>query len=123
MNAHLAALDEMYEKRNADFYDLSKRLIFDSGIPVDADAASQWGSATIRMSVYETDVLFWMVRPTSSSVFGGRLGIIRDVVPSRHIGRDSFVLTTLSDAAWAVIIVLQGGQYSFIEQIGRDFGR
>lgn len=60
----------MYEKRNADFHDLSKRLTFDSGIPVDAYINAQWdGPVTIPLSVYETDVLFWMVSLVLSPLF------------------------------------------------------
>ena len=33
MNAHLAAFDEMVDRRNADFHDLSKRLAFEVGVP------------------------------------------------------------------------------------------
>lgn len=61
MNAHLAAFDEMYEKRNLDFHDLSKRVLFDSGVPAEPDPGSQWAPTTASLSVYETDVLFWMV--------------------------------------------------------------
>ncbi|KAF8065021.1 DNase I-like protein [Lyophyllum atratum] len=54
VNAHLAAFDEMLEKRNADFQDLSKRLNFESEI-VDTP-----GLSPLLISAYETDVLFWM---------------------------------------------------------------
>ena len=33
VNAHLAAADDMCDRRNADFHDLSRRLQFDSGVP------------------------------------------------------------------------------------------
>ncbi|KAI8989001.1 DNase I-like protein [Trametes punicea] len=64
VNSHLAAFDEMFEKRNADFHDLSKRLQFDSGIVADDAVASGsgYGPATIPLSVFETDTLFWLVR-------------------------------------------------------------
>ncbi|KAH9933096.1 DNase I-like protein [Amylocystis lapponica] len=62
VNSHLAAFDEMYEKRNTDFHDLSRRLIFDSGIPVSGSLeASSYPLPTVPLSVYETDALFWMV--------------------------------------------------------------
>jgi phosphatidylinositol-bisphosphatase len=55
VNAHLAAFDDMVEKRNSDFYELSRRLAFpvDSALPGE-DPASR--------SVFWTDALFWMVR-------------------------------------------------------------
>ncbi|KAL6304662.1 DNase I-like protein [Sparassis latifolia] len=63
VNSHLAAFEEMYERRNADFHDLSKRLVFDSGIPVagSLDQGRGYVPATIQLSVFETDALFWMV--------------------------------------------------------------
>jgi len=58
VNSHLAAFDEMAEKRNTDFHDLSTRLDFKS-------------EDDPPLCVYETDALFWMVslqtrRPTIS---------------------------------------------------------
>lgn len=67
VNAHLAAFDEMVEKRNSDFIDLSKRLTFKHIIdPVEAtEEASEYAGAgvlsTHLLNVYETDTLFWMV--------------------------------------------------------------
>ena len=75
VNAHLAAFDEMTEKRNADFHDLSKRLTFDNNdiAPQPPGAEGEDISTGPRtdllesdpssqpLSVYETDVLFWMV--------------------------------------------------------------
>ncbi|KAI0696327.1 Endonuclease/exonuclease/phosphatase [Cytidiella melzeri] len=63
VNAHLAAFDEMYEKRNADFHDLSKRLSFDSGISVNeieehGVTPSSWRS--VPLTVYQSDALFWL---------------------------------------------------------------
>lgn len=46
----------MFEKRNADFQDLSKRLTFDS------EVLDTTGLAPLPITVYESDVLFWMVR-------------------------------------------------------------
>jgi inositol polyphosphate 5-phosphatase INPP5B/F len=64
VNAHLAAFDEMYERRNADFHDLSKRLSFDSGISmdefVDQDSPSSSSSRLIPLNVYQTDAVFWL---------------------------------------------------------------
>jgi hypothetical protein len=59
VNAHLAAFEEMQERRNADFHDLSKRLLFDparvANVPYTEPSAS-------ALSIYDTDALFWMVR-------------------------------------------------------------
>ena len=63
VNAHLAAFDEMYEKRNADFHDISRRLVFDSGISAGDGATSvQPGNTpvTAALNVYQSDALFWM---------------------------------------------------------------
>jgi len=54
VNAHLAAFDEMFERRNSDFHDLSKRLKFDSEIMDTSE------SAPLALTVYESDALFWM---------------------------------------------------------------
>ncbi len=64
VNTHLAAFDEMFEKRNADFHDLSKRLQFDSGLPADDSTAPNggYGPSTVQLNIFETDVLFWLVR-------------------------------------------------------------
>ncbi|KAH0578595.1 hypothetical protein H2248_003736 [Termitomyces sp. 'cryptogamus'] len=55
VNSHLAAFDEMAEKRNSDFQEISKKLKF---APPLSDRA---GTVPVHMSVYESDVLFWMV--------------------------------------------------------------
>jgi phosphatidylinositol-bisphosphatase len=54
VNSHLAAFDEMADKRHLDFWNISKRLEFDSGI-VSEDGVN------VSSGVYETDALFWMV--------------------------------------------------------------
>ena len=59
MNTHLAAFDEMVDKRNADFHDLKKRLRFDNGLSYDAEGNS--GFANPPLSIYESDVLVWLV--------------------------------------------------------------
>ncbi|KAJ7507015.1 DNase I-like protein [Mycena galericulata] len=53
VNAHLAAFDEMFEKRNADFHDLAKRLQFDLGVSTE-------DGASVTRNIFESDVLFWM---------------------------------------------------------------
>ena len=62
VNAHLAAFDEMFEKRNADFHDLSRRLTFDSGVPAHEElvAGKKASSPTVPLNVYQTDALFWL---------------------------------------------------------------
>ncbi|RPD60669.1 DNase I-like protein [Lentinus tigrinus ALCF2SS1-7] len=62
VNAHLAAFDEMYEKRNADFQELSKRLVFEPAISVDEQAAngSWYSPAAAPLSIFESDALFWL---------------------------------------------------------------
>ncbi|KZT05009.1 DNase I-like protein [Laetiporus sulphureus 93-53] len=61
VNSHLAAFDEMYDRRNADFHDLSKRLIFDTGMPAPQSSENDVQSpGLMSISVFETDALFWM---------------------------------------------------------------
>ncbi|KAF9460415.1 Endonuclease/exonuclease/phosphatase [Collybia nuda] len=54
VNAHLAAFDDMVDKRNSDFQDLSRRLSFDS------EVMDSTGLVPLPISVYESDALFWM---------------------------------------------------------------
>jgi phosphatidylinositol-bisphosphatase len=75
VNAHLAAFDEMIEKRNADFHDLSKRLSFDNNeVPAQPPGAEGEDISleprtdlvgteptSQLLSIYESNVLFWMV--------------------------------------------------------------
>ncbi|TFK84297.1 DNase I-like protein [Polyporus arcularius HHB13444] len=64
VNAHLAAFDEMYEKRNADFQELSKRLVFEPAISVEDQQPPSNGSwyspAAAPLSIFESDALFWL---------------------------------------------------------------
>ncbi|KAG1802570.1 DNase I-like protein [Suillus variegatus] len=62
VNAHLAAFDEMVERRNFDFHDLSRRLVFDQTDELDSDSYANTASETSRRPVglFESDVLFWM---------------------------------------------------------------
>ncbi|OJA10505.1 hypothetical protein AZE42_07826 [Rhizopogon vesiculosus] len=62
VNAHLAAFDEMVERRNFDFHELSRRLIFYPTDGLDSDANSNVEVETPRkaMGLFESDVLFWM---------------------------------------------------------------
>ncbi|KAF6751635.1 DNase I-like protein [Ephemerocybe angulata] len=59
VNAHLAAFDEMVDKRNQDFHDLSKRLTFEVTWPSEEDQELDYSLPTL--SAYESDALFWMV--------------------------------------------------------------
>lgn len=64
VNSHLAAFDEMVDKRNADFHDLSKRLLFESVDPLPGPAGAVPGQSPLgidKVNVFESDVLFWMV--------------------------------------------------------------
>jgi inositol polyphosphate 5-phosphatase INPP5B/F len=58
VNTHLAAFDEMADKRNADFHDLGTKLKFNTGSTYDADGNGNFPSP---LSIYESDVLIWMV--------------------------------------------------------------
>lgn len=59
MNAHLAAADELVERRNYDFQELSGRLAF---APLDLNESHPTTlSAKDTYNIYQCDVLFWMV--------------------------------------------------------------
>ncbi|KAG2040787.1 Endonuclease/exonuclease/phosphatase [Suillus americanus] len=62
VNAHLAAFDEMVERRNFDFHDLSRRLVFDQTDELNSDSFANTALETSRRTVglFESDVLFWM---------------------------------------------------------------
>ncbi|EKM57325.1 uncharacterized protein PHACADRAFT_208418 [Phanerochaete carnosa HHB-10118-sp] len=62
VNAHLAAFDEMYEKRNADFHDISRRLVFDAGAPAPGAPSPQAGGAppNAPLHAFQSDALFWL---------------------------------------------------------------
>ena len=64
VNSHLAAFDEMFDRRNADFHDISKRLLFDYDTPVSemqtrGDTPRE--HISMALNVFETDAIFWMV--------------------------------------------------------------
>lgn len=65
VNAHLAAFDEMVEKRNQEFHELSRRLTFGRDLEevemTDTDGNSGEPSMPVGISVFEADALFWMV--------------------------------------------------------------
>ncbi|KAJ7595016.1 DNase I-like protein [Mycena floridula] len=60
VNSHLAAFDEMVDRRNADFHDLSKRLLFDPVHPMATPISTQQALNVDKINVYESDALFWM---------------------------------------------------------------
>ena len=59
VNSHLAAFDEMVDRRNTDFRDLSSRLLFRQQADPNAEAPVETSPQT-DISVFATDVLFWM---------------------------------------------------------------
>ena len=59
VNSHLAAFDEMVDRRNTDFHDLSSRLLFRQQAALNAEAPAE-SSLQADISVFETDVLFWL---------------------------------------------------------------
>ena len=59
VNSHLAAFDEMVDRRNADFHDLSSRLLFRRQADPTAEAPAG-NSPQVDVSAFDTDVLFWM---------------------------------------------------------------
>ena len=60
VNSHLAAFDEMVDRRNADFHDLSSRLLFRWQTDPNAEALAPENSPRVDVSVFDTDVLFWI---------------------------------------------------------------
>lgn len=90
VNAHLAAFDEMVDKRNSDFHELSKRLTFENPTLANSDADQYRGNGGERanylddvtaqtvglnppLSVYEGDVVFWMVSIELSAIQSSRI--------------------------------------------------
>ncbi|KAJ7450812.1 DNase I-like protein [Mycena latifolia] len=66
VNAHLAAFDEMVERRNADFHELARKLRFDVGVGAGGAAVVQGSGISAvpvatTCNIFESDVLFWMV--------------------------------------------------------------
>ncbi|KAJ3814924.1 DNase I-like protein [Lentinula aff. lateritia] len=59
--SHLAAFDEMVAKRNADFHELSKRLVFDSSILATSTSTGSLSTTNKKFGVFESDILFWIV--------------------------------------------------------------
>ncbi|KIJ64696.1 hypothetical protein HYDPIDRAFT_39912 [Hydnomerulius pinastri MD-312] len=57
VNAHLAAFDEMVDRRNYDFHELSGRLAFH---PIGTNGNSVLNPAEANYNIYQSDMLFWM---------------------------------------------------------------
>ncbi|EKM78327.1 hypothetical protein AGABI1DRAFT_101055 [Agaricus bisporus var. burnettii JB137-S8] len=60
VNAHMAAFDEMIDRRNQDFHELSKRLAFGKDPDDDDNVFGVDSVASGSINIYETDALFWM---------------------------------------------------------------
>ncbi|THH05204.1 hypothetical protein EW145_g4967 [Phellinidium pouzarii] len=58
VNAHLAAFDELTEKRNSDFQELARRLSFTAALPPDTDPETE--NVQEAESVFQSDALFWL---------------------------------------------------------------
>lgn len=58
VNAHLAAFDDYEDKRNADFHDLSHRLLLETPAP---DGEEVPRDETNAESIFQSDAVFWMV--------------------------------------------------------------
>jgi inositol polyphosphate 5-phosphatase INPP5B/F len=60
--SHLAAFDNMLDKRNADYLEITRRLQF----PIDAPVLSSMEEeqlVSVSASIFESDVLIWLVGP------------------------------------------------------------
>ena len=66
VNAHLAAFDEYTERRNADFHDLSRRLLF---VPPAETSSGAEAAEQPSESIFQSDVLFWMASDSLPDVF------------------------------------------------------
>ena len=61
VNAHLAAFDEMVERRNADYTELRKALRFQEPESVPAEDVDYTLSGTQTSGILSSDYTFWMV--------------------------------------------------------------
>jgi inositol polyphosphate 5-phosphatase INPP5B/F len=62
VNSHLAAFDEMVDRRNMDYQDLCMRLGFDVPIGGGSNQVSRGPPQIEKIGIFESDALFWMVR-------------------------------------------------------------
>ncbi|KAH8827150.1 DNase I-like protein [Flagelloscypha sp. PMI_526] len=64
VSSHLAAFDEMVDRRNQDFHDISNRLTFNIVNNSNPASSSVDGAATVvtslPVSLFESDAVFWM---------------------------------------------------------------
>ena len=88
VNAHLAAFDEMVDRRNEEFHELSQRLVFAKDLSdVESEAYRyDFGApeASSAVSLYETDALFWFVSKANkllvmTSSFSREVGYLHSV--------------------------------------------
>jgi len=61
VNAHLAAFDEMVDRRNEEFHELSRKLVFARDVENGVYRDDFDLEAKSVASLYETDALFWFV--------------------------------------------------------------
>jgi len=60
VNAHLAAYDEMVDRRNVDFHELSKRLVYETHMGHHEDVQEAVYASMPPISLFNTDTLFWL---------------------------------------------------------------
>ncbi|KAF8558670.1 DNase I-like protein [Imleria badia] len=100
VNAHLAASDEMVERRNYDFHELSSRLTFPPNIVLTGSYLPT-SFAGDTYNVYQSDVLFWMVHLNYRLELTD--GDIRKLLFSHVSGIDSIQTLLLYDQLRAAI--------------------
>jgi inositol polyphosphate 5-phosphatase INPP5B/F len=96
VNSHLAASDEMAEKRNADFGEICKRMKF--ALLPEAGRADA-GHAVV--GVFDSDYLFWLVRHSISFVGSGTSE--NDLTLISNLGRyaqSSFSIILTANLTW-----------------------
>ncbi|KAK2460857.1 hypothetical protein APHAL10511_007327 [Amanita phalloides] len=60
VNAHLAAFDEMFDRRNTDYQDLSKRLTFETNARLPEEAEEDIDTLLPWLGLFNSDALFWL---------------------------------------------------------------
>ena len=61
MNSHLAASDELFDRRNVDFHELSKRLVFETRSGHTEEVVEEAVETIPWLGLFNTDALFWLV--------------------------------------------------------------
>ncbi|ETW77518.1 hypothetical protein HETIRDRAFT_105366 [Heterobasidion irregulare TC 32-1] len=93
VNSHLAAFEEMLDRRNADFHDLSRRLSF----PLTPQYVSPTQNGVGALSVYHSDVLIWMVSALRSlSHLNYRINLPDEDVRTTLVSEPSAISTMAS---------------------------